>query len=303
MRIQEQINQNKFKTWVIMAVFSVIVGLVVWIFANSLGYTGSGAIGYVGMGLLIAGIMNFVAYYFSDKMVLALTGAKPLNKNEAPEVFQIIENLARNSRISMPKVYIVNDPSPNAFATGRDPNHAAVAVHTGILERLDKRELEGVLAHELSHVRNYDIRVMAIVSLLAGTLALLSDFFMRSLLFGGNDNRENKNGGILIILGIVAAIIAPIAAQLIRLSVSRHREFLADASGAALTHYPEGLARALEKISSYTQPSKTASTATAHLYISNPLGGGGKKTTSWLANLFNTHPPVEERIHILRSLH
>lgn len=286
-----------------MGIFTLIVGVVVWIFTLALGYRGSGAIGYVGIGLIIAGVMNFVSYFFSDKMVLALSGAKPLDRNQAPEVYQIIENLARASRIPMPKVYIVNDPTPNAFATGRDPNHAVVAVHTGILEKLDKRELEGVLAHELSHVRNYDTRVMAIVSMLAGTVALLADFFMRSLLFGGGrEERDNKAGGIFIIVGIVAAIIAPLAAQLIQLAVSRRREFLADASGASLTHYPEGLARALEKISSYTRPSPTASTATAHLYISNPLGGGGKKATSWLANLFNTHPPVEERIKILRRL-
>lgn len=302
MRIQEQINQNKAKTWVIMAVFSVVVGCLVWIFALAMGYQGNGAIGYVGIGLLITGIINFASYFFSDRLVLALTGAKEISKNDFPELFGIIENLTRTSRTPIPKVYMVNDPSPNAFATGRDPDHAVVAVHSGILERLDKGELEGVLAHELSHVRNYDTRVMAIVSMLAGTVALLADFFMRSLWFGGND-RENKNSGIFIIVGIVAAIIAPIAAQLIRLSVSRRREFLADASGAALTHYPEGLARALEKISSYTAPSKTASTATAHLYISNPLGGGKKNAGSWLASLFNTHPPIEERVRLLRRMH
>lgn len=305
MRIQEQISSNKFKTWLIMAVFAGVAGLLAWFFATALGYRGSGAIGYVGMGLIIAGIMNFVSYYFSAKMVLAITRAKKVSRQEAPELFEIIERIARTARIPVPSVHIVNDPSPNAFATGRDPQHAAVAVHTGILERLDKRELEGVLAHELSHVRNFDTRVLAIVSLLAGTIALLADFFMRSLLWGGGDRdeRDSRAGGIFIIVGIVAAIIAPIAAQLIQLSVSRRREFLADASGAELTHYPEGLARALEKISSYTRPSTTASTATAHLYISNPLGGGKKGAGSWLAGLFNTHPPVEERIKILRSLH
>ncbi len=283
-----------------MAVFMFVIAGIAWIFAMASGFQGMGALGYVGIGLIIAGIINFSSYYWSDKLVLSLAGAKPITKKDAPQLYRIVENLCIGAGLPLPKIYVVDDPTPNAFATGRDPKHAAIAVHTGLLEHLDKLELEGVIAHELSHVRNYDTRVMAIVAMLAGTVALLSDFFMRSLWFGGRD-RDNKAGGLFMILGIVAAIIAPIAAYLIQLSVSRRREFLADASAALLTRYPEGLARALEKISSYTQPSKTARTATAHLYISNPLGGG-KKAGSWIAGLFNTHPPIEERLKALRAM-
>lgn len=276
-----------------------VVAIVAWVFAMASGFQGMSASGYVGIGLIIAGVINFSSYYWSDKLVLSLSGAKPIAKKDAPELYRIVENLCIGAGLPKPKVYIINDPTPNAFATGRDPKHAAVAVHTGLLERLDKLELEGVVAHELSHIRNYDTRVMAIVAMLAGTIALLSDFFLRSLWFGGRD-RDNKAGGLFMVLGIAAAIIAPIAAYLIQLAVSRRREFLADASAALLTRYPEGLAKALEKISSYKTPSPTAHTATAHLYISNPLGG--KKAGSWIAGLFNTHPPIEDRLKALRAM-
>lgn len=283
-----------------MAVFMFVVAAVAWIFAMASGFQGMSALGYVGIGLIIAGVINFSSYYWSDKLVLSLSGAKPIAKKDAPQLYRIVENLCIGAGIPMPKIYVVDDPTPNAFATGRDPKHAAIAVHTGLLEHLDKLELEGVVAHELSHIRNFDTRIMAIVAMLAGTIALLSDFFLRSLWFNGKD-RENKAGGLFMVLGIAAAIIAPIAAYLIQLAVSRRREFLADASGALLTRYPEGLARALEKISSYTRASPTARTATAHLYISNPLGGG-KKGGSWITGLFNTHPPIEERLKALRAM-
>lgn len=282
-----------------MAVFMFVVAGIAWVFATASGFQGMGALGYVGIGLIIAGVINFSSYYWSDKLVLSLSGAKEIAKKDAPELYRVVENLCIGAGLPKPKVYIINDPTPNAFATGRDPKHAAVAVHTGLLEHLDKLELEGVIAHELSHIRNYDTRVMAIVAMLAGTIALLSDFFLRSLWFGGRD-RDNKAGGLFMILGIAAAIIAPIAAYLIQLAVSRRREFLADASAALLTRYPEGLAKALEKISSYKMPSPTAHTATAHLYISNPLGGG--KAKSWLSGLFNTHPPIEDRLKALRAM-
>ena len=202
----------------------------------------------------------------------------------------------------MPKIYIINDSAPNAFATGRDPNHSVVCVTTGILDKLDKIELEGVIAHELSHVRNYDIRLMAIVVILVGLVALLADIFMRSLWYGGNRRRDDKGSsqGIFLLIGIILAILSPLIATLIQLAVSRKREFLADASGALLTRYPEGLASALEKISADKEPLEVANNATAHLYIANPFKG--KIQGSWFSNLFNTHPPIEERIKILRSM-
>lgn len=303
MNIHDQISSNQRKTWIIMFIFSSLVIVATYIFALAQGFYGMSALGYVGVSLIFVGIINFSSYYWSDKMVLTLSGAKSVTKKEAPELYKIVENLCIGAGIPMPRVYVVNDPSPNAFATGRDPKHAAIAVHTGLLERLDKMELEGVIAHELSHVRNFDTRVLAIVAMLAGTLALLSDFFLRSLWWGGGGDRDrdSKSGSVFMIFGIVAAILAPISAQLIKLAVSRRREFLADASGALLTRYPEGLARALEKIASYKNPAKTAHSATAHLYFSNPLGGQ-KTTGSWIANLFNTHPPVSERVKILRSM-
>lgn len=207
--------------------------------------------------------------------------------------------------LPMPKVYILDDPALNAFATGRSPQHAVVCATSGILAKLNKAELEGVIAHELSHVKNYDIRVMAIVAILVGFVAILADFFMRSLWWGGirRDNDRDSNGQlqmIFLLIGIVFAILSPIIATLIQLAVSRRREFLADASGALLTRYPEGLASALEKLKDDTRPVRTASNATAHLFIDNPLAG--KDTKAWFANLFNTHPPIDERIKILRSM-
>ena len=300
MNIYEQIDANRQKTWLIMLVFTLIIGALAWLFASALGYEGAGALGYVGFGLLLTGTINFVSYYFSDKMVLALSGAKPVTKKDAPQLYTIVENLCIGAGIPMPKIYIVNDPTPNAFATGRDPQHAAIAVHSGLSEKLDKLEMEGVIAHELSHIRNFDTRLMAIVAILAGTLAMLADFFLRTLWWGGERDRDSKGQAIFMVLGIIAALVAPLAAQLIQMAVSRRREFLADASGALLTRYPEGLAQALEKIAASKTPSPTASTATAHLYFANPLGN--KKVGSWVLGLFNTHPPIEERIKILRAM-
>ena len=229
-----------------------------------------------------------------------MVGAKPVEKKDAPELYRIVENLCITAGLPMPKVYIVNDPAPNAFATGRDPKHAVVAVNSGLLEVLDKQELEGVLAHELSHVGNYDIRVMAIVLVLVTIVAFISDFFFRMMFwFGGDDN--NSNGNIVfLLLGLAMAILAPIIASLLQLAVSRKREYLADASGALLTRYPEGLASALEKISKYSGEDPKGNTATAHMYFSNPLAN--RKRGSWVAGLFSTHPPIEERIAKLREM-
>lgn len=245
-------------------------------------------------------VMNVISYWFSDKMILSMVHAKRIERrDQAPELWNLVENLSITAGLPMPKLYIVEDPSPNAFATGRNPENAVIAIHTGLLQRLNKTELEGVIAHELSHIGNRDILVMTIAVVLSGFISLLADFFLRMSLFGGRD-RDSRVGGLAILVGIVLSILAPIFATLIQLAVSRRREFLADASGALLTRYPEGLASALEKISSSRVPSTTAHQATAHLYISEPFGMKG--IGSKLAGLFATHPPAEERIRILREM-
>lgn len=297
MNIYSTIEQNKWKTWLIMFLFIIFITTVAYVFGEASGY----GLSYAGIGLIMAGFMSLGSYYFSDKIVLATSGAKQIEKKDNPQFFRTVENLTIAAGLPMPKIYIINDPSPNAFATGRDPNHAVVAATTGILERLNKAELEGVIAHELSHVKNYDVRLMAIVAVLVGFVAILADIFMRSMWYGGMGGRDNRRAqGIFILLGIIFAILSPIVATLIQLAVSRKREFLADASGALLTRYPEGLASALEKIASYPNPMKNATNATAHLFIANPFKQ--KSTTHWFASLFNTHPPVEERISILRGM-
>lgn len=242
-------------------------------------------------------LMNVVAYWYSDKIALASSKAVPAEGSEYLELHRIVENLAITAGLPKPRVYIMNDPAPNAFATGRDPKHAAIAVTTGLLAIMDRNELEGVIAHELSHIGNRDILVATVVVVLVGLLALVSDFFSRSMLWGGGSRSNDREGGgqVAMILGIVAIILAPIVATLIQLAISRKREFLADASGALLTRYPEGLASALQKIGAYNRPMQHASTATAHLFISNPFG----PKAGFLSKLFATHPPVEERIKAL----
>ncbi len=282
-----------------MFLFVIFISTVVYVFSKALGYGPS----LVGFALIISGIMSIGSYYYSDKLVLAISGAKKIEKKDNPELFNTVENLCIGAGLPKPNIYIIDDPSPNAFATGRNPNHAVVCVTTGLLQTLNKSELEGVTAHELSHVKNYDTRLMGIVSILVGFVAIISNIFFRSLWFGGgrDSDRESSNAqSIFLIVGIVFAVLSPIAATLIQLAVSRKREFLADASGALLTRYPQGLASALEKISKYPKPLKTASNATAHLFIINPFKG--KDTKQWFSSLFDTHPPVEERIKILRSM-
>lgn len=301
MNIYSAISGNKNKTWLIMLLFVLIITTVVYVFSRALGY----GLGLVGMALILAGLASIGSYYYSDKIVLATSGAKPIKKSDNPELFRIVENLCIGDGLPMPKIYIINDPSPNAFATGRDPNHAIVCVTSGILQVLDKTELEGVIAHELSHVKNFDIRLMGVVAVLVGFIAILANLFVNQLWWGGlGRDRDSRDSGnlqiIFLVIGIVLAILSPIAATLIQLAVSRKREFLADASGALLTRYPEGLASALEKISKDPHALKTASNATAHLFIINPFKN--KEHKQWFTSLFDTHPPIEERIKILRSM-
>ncbi len=230
-----------------------------------------------------------------------MTGAKPITRETYPDLWNIVENLSITAGLPMPKVYVVNDPAPNAFATGRNPENSAVAATTGILEILDRTELEGVMAHELSHIGNRDMLVSTVAVVLAGFIAILSDIFMRSLMFGGGNRDNGRAGVVFLVIGIVGIILAPIAAQLIQMAISRKREYLADASGALLTRYPEGLASALEKIHAYSRPMVKANTATAHLFIADPFGHSKKSLTQKLSAMFQTHPPADERIRRLRE--
>lgn len=289
-------DSNIRKTWILMTAFFIVVIAIGWGFSwiyndQSILY----------LSVAIALFMNVGSYWFSDKLVVSMTGAKPADPREFSELHNIVENLAITAGLPKPKVYIVNDPAPNAFATGRNPEHAVVAVTTGLLGILNRTELEGVLAHELSHVGNRDMLVSTVAVVLAGFVAILSDIFLRMAFYGGRD-RDSRAGAVILILGVVFAILAPIGASLIQLAISRKREYLADASGALLTRYPEGLASALEKISSYSRPMQKANTATAHLFIADPFGAGGKTIGQRLTNLFQTHPPAADRIRVLRGM-
>jgi len=297
-----QVSSNRLKTWLIMLFFAFFVTLVFYIFASAYGFNAPSALGISGIALIIAGIMNFFSYYTSDKIVMAISGAKQIQKKDNQDLFRTVENLCIASGLPMPKIYIIDDTAPNAFATGRDPKHAAIAFTTGILSKLSKLELEGVTAHELSHVGNYDTRLMTIVSILVGTVALAADFFLRISFYSRGD-RDNDRGGnaIFLALGLVMAILAPVVATLIQLSISRKREFLADASGVLLTRNPDSLANALLKISRDKEPLEAANKATAHLYIANPLKNQ-KNAIGLFASLFNTHPPIEERVKALRAM-
>lgn len=278
-----------------MGVFLVVV--------IALGYAVSwfsGSFIFLYVALIFALVMNVTSFWYSDKIVLRMTNAKPIAKEEAPELYNIVENLAITTGLPMPKVYVVDDPAPNAFATGRDPKHAVVAVTTGLMQILDRSELEGVVAHEMAHIGNRDMLVMTVAVVLAGCVAMLADIFSRSLLYGGGNNRDRHPA--FLILAIVGIILAPIAAKLIQLAVSRKREYLADATGALTTRYPEGLASALEKISSHNIPMKRTSHATAHLFIADPYGRGKRGFIQKAYSLFHTHPPAEDRISRLRSM-
>jgi len=298
--IYDRIDRNRRNTFLLLFVFvallagaSIAMGIVL-------------GLPYPFAPLLIIPflIIALMMYYSSPQVALAISQAREVTKGDEPELYRTVENLCIGAGLPMPKVYVIEDGSPNAFATGRDPDHAAIAVTRGLLQKLDKLELEGVIAHELSHIGNYDIRVMTIVVVLVGLTALMADFALRLTLFGAGRRSSNRGRGggagvaIIYAIALVAIILTPIAAQLIRFAISRQREFLADGSAALLTRYPEGLARALEKISADPDPLEVANKATAHLYINNPL----REHKSFLNNLFSTHPPVEERIQLLRAM-
>jgi len=298
--IYDRIDRNRRNTLLLLVTFvvflaglSIAIGIVV-------------GLPYPYAPLLIIPFLCFalISYYSSASIALGISSARQVTKEQEPELYRTVENLCIGAGLPMPKVYVIEDSSPNAFATGRDPDHASIAVTRGLLQKLESLELEGVIAHELSHIGNYDIRVMTIVVVLVGMAALMADLMFRLTYFGAGARRGNrgKGGGaaiaVIYAIAILGAILAPIAAQMIRFAVSRQREYLADASGALLTRSPEGLARALEKIAADPDPLESANKATAHLYINNPL----REHRSWLNNLFSTHPPIEERVRLLRAM-
>lgn len=287
-----QQSKNITKTWILMSVFLCICVALGYLFAN---YFQNPTI--LTFAIVFSIVMNMVGFWYSDKIAIATTKAFKADEREYLELHRIVENLAMSAGLLKPKVYIIPDDSMNAFATGRNQKNATIAVTRGLLNNLDRVELEGVIAHELAHIGNRDILLQSMVVVLVGFISLLSDFFLRGMLFGSGDrDNDNKASGVLMIVGLIFIILSPIIAKLIQLAISRKREFLADATGALISRYPEGLASALQKISSQTTPLKTASDATAHLFIANPFGANLKKG---IHKLFMTHPPVEERIKAL----
>ncbi len=297
--IYDRIAANKRTTWLMMTLFVVLLTALVGVIVMALGGD-IGIVGVVGIGLIVYALFS---YWISTNVVLSISGAHEVTKEEEWEYVRRVENLAIGAGLPMPRTWVLEDSAPNAFATGRDPQHAHVVVTRGLLDKLEPIELEGVLAHELSHIGNYDIRVMTVATVLVGLVALVSDLFLRYTMFGSGHRRSNREKGgnagiILLLVAIVGAVLAPIVAQALRMAISRRREYLADASGALLCRHPEALARALEKIANDHEPLEAANKATAHLYIENPL----REHQSFLNNLFSTHPPIEDRIRILRSM-
>ncbi len=299
MTITSQINSNITKSYLFMAGFVAFVVFVSYVMGNALGYGNS----WLFIAVIFSVVSSFASYYWGAGVVLAMSGARPADRTRDFDFYTVAENLAIAAGLPKPKLYVIDDTAMNAFATGRDPKHAVVVATTGILSRLERRELEGVIAHELSHIKNFDTRLMAVVAVLVGTVAFLADIFLRSLWWGGgrrDRDRDDNLGGVFLVIGIVLAILSPVIATIIQLAVSRKRELLADASGAYLTRYPEGLARALEKLSKDKEVLEAATNATAHLYITNPFKN--KNFGSWFAGLFDTHPPLAERIKLLRAM-
>ncbi len=286
------IAANKRKTVIIMAAFVLLIGGLGWLFSEIYG----GGSPYITIGVLIGGLVYMLFSYFaSAKLSMALNGAHPITKRENPRLYRVVENLAITNGMPTPKIYVINDPAPNAFATGRNPDKAIVGVTTGLLDIMDDKELEGVMAHELGHVKNYDIRISLVAFAMVAVIGLLGDIMLRMSWFGGRDDNDSGNSA-LFFLGIIAALLAPLAATLIQLAISRQREYLADATGVLTTRYPEGLASALEKIAQHGSTLRRQNTSTAHLFIANPLKGKS------LAGLFSTHPPVEKRVKALRDM-
>ncbi len=296
--LYSQAESNIRKTWFYLFFFLLFIIGLGWIISY---FLESPVILY--FAVILSVLLNFFAYWYSDKIVLKISRARPIEKQDNPELYRLVENLCLTAGLPLPKIYIIDSAQPNAFATGRDAKHAVVAVTRGLLEKLERVELEGVIAHELSHIGNKDILLQTIIVVLVGIVVIMTDFFFRMAFWGRMGGRSQEGGGLrlmMILVALALAVLAPIFAQIIKLAISRKREYLADSSGALLTRYPEGLARALEKISADSNPLETANDATSHLYIASPFRG--REGASWLHRLFMTHPPVEKRIAILRGM-
>lgn len=295
LNVYEQVDRNKRRSTFVLFCFAVFVAFTTYILGRVFGYGSS----FVGMALIISGVSSFLGYWYSDKIILALSGARPATKKEDNLLISVAENLSIATGIPLLKFYIIDDSAPNAFATGRDINHAIVCVSTGLLEKLNRTELEGVIGHEMSHIINYDTRLMSVVAVLVGMITLLADWLLRVRVKGRD--KENNIGVFIYILGILLVLLSPLIAQLIQLAISRRREFLADAASVMITRQPSGLIEALRKISADKEPLEAANKATAHLYIVNPFKDN-QDQRSLFANLFNTHPPIEERIKALEQM-
>jgi heat shock protein HtpX len=297
----EQISRNKWKSVALVGFFMAFIFVLTWFFEYVTGWGKGGLV----LAVVVSMTMAAAGYYASDKIVLTISRARPVTKQEFPYLYNVVEGLAIAAGLPAPRCYVIDDTAPNSFAAGRKPETAVICVTTGILEKLNRVELEGVIAHDMSHIKNYDVRLQTLVVVMAGIVALLSDWMLRSFLWGGGRRRGGRSrggsggaGGILILVGLALAVLSPFIATIIQLAVSRKREFLADASGAMLTRYPAGLASALRKISADTEPLEAANKATAHLYIVNPL----KNIKGGVNKLFSTHPPIEERIAALEKM-
>jgi len=299
LNVYEQVDRNRRKSTIIIVIFTIFIATVAYILGQASGY----GLSWVGIGLIISGLISFGSFYYSDKIILGLSKARPASRKKDFNYYTVVENLCLATRLPKPKLYVIDDSAPNAFATGRDPKNAVICVTSGLLSKLNRTELEGVIAHELSHIQNYDIRLMSLVTVMVGMITLLADWFLRSLFWSKRDN--NRQSGqlqmIFFVIGLVLAILSPLIARLIKLAISRRREFLADASAVKITRFPQGLANALKKISKDKEPLEVANKATAHLYISNPLKNH-HDSVGWFSGLFITHPPINERLKALGAM-
>jgi len=300
LNVYEQVDRNKQKSLMVIIGFGLFVALIIWLLAAVAGYSGS----TIGLALIFSGLLSFSGYWWSDKVILTVSRARPTSRQKNFQFYTVAENLAMAAQVPLPRLYVIDDTAPNAFATGRDPDHAVICATTGLLSKLNRTELEGVVAHEFSHIKNYDIRLMSVVTVLVGMISLLGDWF----LWGSGSGRsrrsqksDNQLAGVLFVVGLLLVVFSPLIARLIQLAISRRREFLADASAVKLTRFPEGLARALEKIAADREPLEVANKATAHLYIANPLKNQHNQVGRF-ANLFNTHPSAFARIKALRQM-
>ncbi len=299
LNVYEQVDRNKRRSSLVVILFAIFVVAITYFLGRAFGYD---QYSMVGLALIVSGFMSFFGYWYSDKVILSISGARPANSSEDRLFQSVAQNISIGAGIPLPKLYVIEDSAPNAFATGRDIDHAVVCVTTGLLEKLDRTELEGVVAHEISHIQNYDMRLMSVVAVLVGMITLLADWLLRSRFRGRNRSSDEGGnlGAILMIVGLVLALLSPLIAQLIQLAISRRREFLADAGSAMITRQPSGLISALKKISADQEPLEAANKATAHLFITNPFKE--KQNGGWFVGLFNTHPPVAERIKALEGL-